>query len=49
MLNNCFYETLESVQFNAAIAITGDIRGSSRVKLYQKLGFESLNFAAFLK
>ena len=33
---------LESVQYNAAIAITGAIRGSSREKLYQELGLESL-------
>ena len=33
---------LESVQYNAAIAITGAIRSSSREKLYQELGLESL-------
>ena len=33
---------IESVQYNAALAITGAIRGSSREKLYQELGFESL-------
>ena len=33
---------LESVQYNAALAITGDIRGSSREKLYPELGFDSL-------
>ena len=40
--NNSFHERLESIQYNAAPAITGAIRGSSRVKLYQELGFESL-------
>ena len=33
----------ESVQHNAALAITGAIPGSSRVKLYQELGLESLH------
>ena len=30
------------IQYNVALAITGAIRGSSREKLYQELGFESL-------
>ena len=29
-LNNSFYARLESIQYNAALAITGVIRGSSR-------------------
>ena len=33
---------IESVQYNAALAITGAIHGSSREKLYQELGFERL-------
>ena len=33
---------MESIQYNAALAITGNIRGSSREKLYQELGLESL-------
>ena len=37
-----FHEKLESIQYNGALAITGAIRGSSREKLYQELGFESL-------
>ena len=40
--NNSFHQKLESIQYNAALAITGAIRGSSREKLYQELGFESL-------
>ena len=42
MFNNSFHEKLESIQYNAALAITGAIRGSSREKLDQELGFESL-------
>ena len=34
---------IESIQYNAALAITGTIRGSSREKLYQELGLESLH------
>ena len=33
---------IESVQYNAALAITGAIRGTSKDKLYQELSFESL-------
>ena len=40
--NNSFHEKLELIQYNAALAITSAIRGSSREKLYQELGFESL-------
>ena len=40
--NNSFHQKLKSIQYNAALAITGAIRGSSREKLYQELGLESL-------
>ena len=40
--NESFQNKLESVQYDAALAITGAIRGSSRKKLYQELGLESL-------
>ena len=33
---------MESIQYNAALAITGAVRGTSWEKLYQELGFESL-------
>ena len=36
-------DKLESVQFSAALAITGRWRGTSRHKLYLELGWESLN------
>ena len=41
--NATFSQMIESVQYNAALAITGAIHGSSRDKLYQELGFESLH------
>ena len=40
--NESFHLKLESIQYNACLAITGAIRGLSREKLYQELGFESL-------
>ena len=40
--NSSFHEKLESVQYNACLALTGAIRGSSKEKIYQELGFESL-------
>ena len=40
--NNSFHQKLEPIQYNAALAITGTIRGSSKEKLCQKLGLESL-------
>ena len=35
-----FHQKLESIQYNAALAITGAIIGTSREKLYQELGLE---------
>ena len=40
--NESFQTKLESVQYNAALAITGAIRGSSREKLYQELSLQPL-------
>ena len=40
--NESFQNKLVSVQDNAILAITRVIRGSSREKLYQELGLESL-------
>ena len=37
-----FHQKLEPIQYNAALVVTGAIRGSSREKLYQELGLESL-------
>ena len=36
-------EKLESVQYSAALAVTGAWRGTARDKLYDELGWESLN------
>ena len=40
--NMLFQQKVETIQYNAALAITGAIRGSSREKLYQELGLETL-------
>ena len=40
--NMSFQQKMETMQYNAALAITGPIRGSSREKLYQELGLETL-------
>ena len=40
--NSSLSEKIESLQYNAALAITGAIKGSSKEKLYHELGFESL-------
>ena len=42
MLPSSFHQRLESLQYNAALAITGVIRGTSKEKLYNELGLESL-------
>ena len=40
--NASFHQKLEKIQYNACIAITGVIRGTSKEKIYQELGLESL-------
>ena len=40
--NSSLSEKIESLQYNAALAITGAIKGSSKEKLCQELGFASL-------
>ena len=40
--NSTFHDKLESIQYNACLAITGVIRGTSTEKIYQELGLESL-------
>ena len=40
--NSSFHEKLKSTQYNACLTLTGAIRGSSKEKIYQELGFKSL-------
>ena len=37
-----FHQRLESIQYNACLAITGAVRGTLKKNLYQELGVESL-------
>ena len=41
--NESFYAKLESLQYNATLAVTGAIKGSSTEKIYEELGLQSLN------
>ena len=47
--NNSFHAKIESIQYNACLAITGAIRTSSREKVYQKLGLESLQLCRWYR
>ena len=40
--NVSFQQKVESIQYNTAVAITGAIRGTSKEKLFEELGLESL-------
>ena len=40
--NSIFHNKLEFIQYNACLAITSAIRGTSTEKIYQELGLESL-------
>ena len=37
-----FHEKIESIQYNACLALTGATRGTSKEKSYRVLGLESL-------
>lgn len=37
-----FEEKLESIQYDAYLAITGAMRGSSKEKIYEELGLQPL-------
>ena len=47
--NNFFHAKIESIQYNAYLAITGAIRGTSREKIYQVLGLESLQLCCWYR
>ena len=42
--NESLCQTIESVKYKAALAITDAIKGTSQAKLYKKLGSETLKF-----
>ena len=47
--NSRLSDKIETIQYNAALAITGAIRGTSKEKLYQELGLESLKDRRWLR
>ena len=47
--NNSFSDKIESIQYNATLAITGAIRGTSKDKLYNELGLEYLSSRRWFK
>ena len=42
--NESLCQTIESVQYKAALTITGAIKRTSQAKLYKELGLETLKF-----
>ena len=47
--NELFHQNLESLQYSAAITITGTIRGTSSEKLFQDLGKETRKLRCWLR
>ena len=47
--NASFHQKLELLQYNACLAITGAIRGTSREKLYEELGLDSLKLRSWFR
>ena len=47
--NTSFHQNLESLQYSAAIAITGAIRETSSEKLFQELGLETIKSRRWLR
>ena len=47
--NESFCEKMETVQYKATLAIAGAIQGTSRDKIYQELGLESLKSRRWYK
>ena len=47
--NESFHQRIEFIQYNAAIAITGAIKGISSEELYQELDLESLRSRRWLR
>ena len=45
----CVKKKYETIQYNAALAITGAIKGTSQMKLLNELGLESLEFRQWFR
>ena len=47
--NKSSCQKIETIQYNAILAITGAIKGTSQVKVYNELGLDSLAFRRWLR
>ena len=47
--NKSLFKKIQTIQYNAALAITSVIKGTSQIKLYNKLGLESLEFRRWFR
>ena len=47
--NESFCQQIESAQYNASLAITGTIKGTSRFKLHNEIGLESLKLRQWFR
>ena len=47
--NESFCNIIEKVQYNAALAITGAVNGTTQLKSYNELGIESLKFRRWFR
>ena len=47
--NMYFHQKLEFIQYNACLAITGAIRGTSKENLYREIGLESLQLSRWYR
>ena len=47
--NASFHQKLDFLQYNVCLAMTGAIRGTSREKLYEELGLESLQLRLWFR
>ena len=47
--NDSFCQQIESVQYDASLAITGAIKGTSGLKLYNEIGLESLKLRQWFR
>ena len=46
---SCRMKEIESVQYQAALAVTGTWKGSNREKIYNELGWESLHLRRYFR
>ena len=47
--NDFFCDMIERVQYNVALGITGAIKGTSQLKPYKELSFQSLKFRRWFR